>query len=95
MVMPVDPQTTGQREGASEWEQAAGAGGGAGRGCVSLGIWLGLPRPDRTVGSDPRVRGVTVQMVITGWGRRVGKGRQSPTRGFPQLAQGHMNMTQT
>lgn len=89
MVMPVDPQTTGQREGAAEWEQAGG------RGCVSLGIWLGLPRPDRAVGSDPRVRGVTVQMVITGWGGRVGKGRQSPTRGFPRLAQGHMNMTQT
>lgn len=64
-------------------------------GCVSLGIWLGLPRPDRAVGSDPGVRGVTVQMVITGWGGRVGKGRQSPTQGFPRLAQGHMNMTQT
>lgn len=64
-------------------------------GCVSLGIWLGLPRPDRAVGSDPGVGGVTVQMVITGWGRRVGKGRLSPTRGFPRLAQGHMNMTQT
>ena len=43
MVMPVDPQTTGQREGASEWEQAAGAGGEQGGDVFHLGFGWACP----------------------------------------------------
>lgn len=59
---------------------------GHGRGRAAGAGAAGLPRPDRGVGRGPGARGLTVQMVIAGGWGGVGKGRQSPTRGFPRLA---------
>lgn len=64
-------------------------GGGKRGGWALLVIWSSLPRPDRGVGRGPGAGGVTVQMVIRGWGREglamVGRAPPGAFPGCPRV----------